>query len=177
MLDRSRVPSISSILPRLDVSAGRRGRTQCPIHRGDNHQAFSYNDSKGVWKCFRCGLGGDAIRLVELCLSTDFRGALRWLGLEDGQPPIPDPVKARERVDREREIQQMIERQRYLRKEFRERNKIASYANTLGPDDPIVWDLLRAAYCDGPPLDLIEMELDELLEKIPSDAYRTWKTK
>jgi len=64
MIPRSQLPAISRILSQLGIKPGRRGRTACPIHRGDNQQAFSYDDDKGYWHCFRCNKGGDAVRLV-----------------------------------------------------------------------------------------------------------------
>lgn len=95
MIPRADLPAISNILTQLDVPPGRRGRTQCPIHRGDNSQAFSYDDDKGQWFCFRCGIGGDAIELVKKALQLDFRAALQWLGLKPDFLKAPDPAVVR----------------------------------------------------------------------------------
>ena len=37
----------------------------CPIHGGDNDQAFAVHVSKQRWRCFRCDLRGDVIDLAK----------------------------------------------------------------------------------------------------------------
>lgn len=54
---------VVDILTRLGHPLGRRGRTTCPVHHGDNDQEFSYRDS--VWHCFACGAGGTAFELGQ----------------------------------------------------------------------------------------------------------------
>ena len=85
------LPPISTVLTRLGVPIGRRGRTCCPIHRGDNPTAFVYDDDKGRWYCFRCGIGGDVISLVMKSLDIDFKAALQWLGVLPGRWTTPEP--------------------------------------------------------------------------------------
>jgi DNA primase len=52
----------------------KRHRARCPIHGGDNPQAFALTPSKGLWYCHACGVGGDAVDFVRL---------LRFPGLPD----------------------------------------------------------------------------------------------
>lgn len=179
MIARADLPSISSVLPRLDIPIGRGGRTICPIHRGKNRQAFSYNDQKGIWHCFRCGEGGDVVRLVERSLDTDFRGALRFLEIEKAHGAnqknhtAADTNLTREQDERRLHWAELIERERELREEFRLRTKIARLGGDRlreDPDSAIAWDLLATAY-SGTSLDLLEAELDQLLAEIPRDAY------
>jgi len=42
---------------------GARWRTTCPIHRGDNREAFSYTSE--VWHCFVCGESGGVVKLAR----------------------------------------------------------------------------------------------------------------
>ena len=100
MIDRSELPSIPDTLRRLDIEPGRHRRARCPVHRGDNPTALSWTD-EGQWFCHRCGIGGDAITLVQRALDLDCAGAMRWLGITPGKPPIPDPAVLRRQRIRE----------------------------------------------------------------------------
>jgi hypothetical protein len=42
---------------------GTRWRTTCPVHRGDNREAFSYTSE--VWHCFVCGESGGVVKLAR----------------------------------------------------------------------------------------------------------------
>jgi DNA primase len=177
MINRSALPSISEILVRLDIPPGRRGRTRCPIHQGDNTQAFSYDDDKGQWFCFRCGIGGDAIALIEKALDTDFKGALRWLGIEPGKPPVPDPEVIRRRMAREGLNAWAKKIGRELRFEFYIREKIITRARQRlqrDPDDAYGWNWLGWALTGHAALeyalDMIGGKDEQRLE-----AYKHWR--
>ncbi len=145
MIDRSTLPKISNTLQRLDVPVGRHGRTVCPIHRGDNRQAFSYDDAKGQWFCFRCNIGGDVVRLVEKALQTDFKGALKWLGIEPGQAPAPDPAEVRRRNAKAGLKAWADKTGKELRFEFYVREKVITRAQErlqIDPDDAMAWNWL-----------------------------------
>jgi hypothetical protein len=150
MIPRESLPPISSILSRLDIPPGRRGRTRCPIHRGDNQQAFSYDDERGVWYCHRCAMGGDAITLTQRALDTDYRGALAWLGLRPGEIPQPQPDPATVRRERARQGLQRWAREtaRWMRDQYFIRNAIEVAAADLiqiDPTDEAAWDALAWA--------------------------------
>jgi ribosomal protein L37AE/L43A len=51
-------------VPKLIIK-GDQARGQCPIHHGDNPQAFSANLSKGVWQCHACGAKGGAVAFAR----------------------------------------------------------------------------------------------------------------
>lgn len=57
----------------------------CPFH-ADTHPSLMVNDSKGLFKCFVCDIGGDAITFVQKFLGLDFKAAIneiaKSLGLE-----------------------------------------------------------------------------------------------
>lgn len=45
----------SRVLEEVGVDQGRRGRTYCTIHQGDNPHAFIFNEESGRAHCFACG--------------------------------------------------------------------------------------------------------------------------
>ncbi len=51
-------------VPRLTVR-GDQARGCCPVHKGDNPQAFSANLSKGVWQCHACGARGGVVAFAR----------------------------------------------------------------------------------------------------------------
>jgi hypothetical protein len=165
MIDHAQLPQISNILSNMGINPGKHGRNECPIHQGENRQAFSYDDDKGVWYCFRCGFGGDAIDLVKRAMDTDFKGAMRWLGLEPGVVEPPDPVIIRQRRVRQGLRSWAHKLQRRLRDEFYYRSKIEYHAKRrlqCDPEDRIGWELLSVAYA-GIPLEELERQLDLLI--------------
>jgi hypothetical protein len=172
MIDRAALPSISNILSWLDIPAGRRGRTRCPIHCGDNSQAFSYDDEQGVWFCHRCGIGGDAVELVKKSLDTDFQGALKWLGIESSKS-LQQNSKPIQKSNRRGPWLHLLELQRVLHKELHLRIRIERFGLKHfreNSQNPIAWELLATAY-SGRPMNAIEHRLDLLLEEIPREAY------
>lgn len=68
---------MESLLSSLGFEPGRKGRTRCLVHGGDNPTSLSYNSD--TWHCFSCGRGGDKIDLVMEALGVDFQGAVRHL--------------------------------------------------------------------------------------------------
>jgi CHC2 zinc finger len=174
MIDRSALPSIPGILARMDIQPGRHRRARCPIHRGENPQAFSWTDV-GQWYCFRCGLGGDPIKLVELALDLDFRGALRWLGIDPTGPvPQPDPAILRREKIRAGLCRWADSRGRELRVERYVRGRVIAAAErrlNRNQEDEWGWSWLRWAYTG---LESIEYELEmlEAGEAEQLDVYR-----
>jgi DNA primase len=148
MIDRSALPRVSEVLDRLGVPPGRHNRTQCPIHQGDNRSAFKYDDETGTWYCFRCGVGGDVIRLIELALDTDFKGALRWLGIEPGKPPTPDPGMIRLRKAKDGFRAWVKKTGRAWREDFYQREMTITSARKIlerDPENAEAWDRLATA--------------------------------
>jgi hypothetical protein len=151
-IDRTALPNVSDTLRRLGVEPKQR-RSKCPIHRGYNAQALSFNDEDGVWYCHRCGKGGDVVALVQQALDTDFPGALRWFGIEPGQPPKPDPAIAERTRTREALRLVVTKKARELRKAYRERWEFERASMELllvDPENEIGWELLRKAYLNEP---------------------------
>ena len=84
----------------------RHGRCACPLHGGDNPQAFSVANGKG-WHCFTgdCG-GGDGVGLVVALTKRDYVTVVRELApragvfLEDGEARRSLRARAHARVQR-----------------------------------------------------------------------------
>ncbi len=52
----------------------------CPVHGGDNPNAFVINLSKNIWHCFTgCNTGGDVIKLVQHLYGKDYRQTAAFL--------------------------------------------------------------------------------------------------
>jgi DNA primase len=60
---------------------GERWRGKCPIcENGEHSDAFSLDDTLGLFHCFACGSGGDVVRLVERWCGFSVAEAVAWLG-------------------------------------------------------------------------------------------------
>lgn len=65
---------------------------RCPFH-DDRNPSLSVNREKGVYNCFGCGEGGDAIELVRKIKGLGFRDALSYLkGEYRTLAPVPVPA-------------------------------------------------------------------------------------
>jgi DNA primase len=52
----------------------------CPLHGGDNPNAFVINFSKNIWHCFtQCNAGGDMVKLVQRLDSKTYRQTAAYL--------------------------------------------------------------------------------------------------
>ena len=51
---------------------------KCPFH-ADKKPSLHVNLSKGLWNCFGCGEGGDAIQFVRMAYGYSFREAVEYL--------------------------------------------------------------------------------------------------
>lgn len=74
----------------------------CPFH-SEKSPSFTVDPNRQRFKCFGCGEGGDVFDFIQKLHGTDFRGALRLLGIDTGKPYRPDPVITRKR-DLERQF-------------------------------------------------------------------------
>lgn len=174
MIDRTALPSISRVLSDMGLNPGRYGRTKCPIHGGDNRQAFSYDDKRGVWYCFRCGIGGDVVELVKRSQDVDFVGALKWLGQKPDFLTAPAPQEVRRLRVREGLYHWAKETARGLREEHYCRVVVEQAALDLlrrDPDDEQAWDALAGALKG---LDAVAHKLD-LLEGTDADKIEAYK--
>lgn len=73
--------------------AGRRYQGLCPIHK-EKTPSFSVDPEQGLFYCFGCGAGGDAIKLHMLTSGDDFPAAIENLAIRYGIP-LPSRAEAR----------------------------------------------------------------------------------
>ncbi|PLS19771.1 DNA primase [Bacillus sp. M6-12] len=78
--------SITSVLStRMDLKTrGGYSKGLCPFHNDGKLGSFVGTDSKGIWKCFSCGVGGDTVKFVALHDNINYLEAAFKLGLEYG---------------------------------------------------------------------------------------------
>jgi DNA primase len=86
------IVSIASDHTRLR-KAGRRYSGLCPIHK-EKTPSFSVDPTQGLFYCFGCGAGGDAIKLHMLTTGDDFPAAIEALAMRYGIP-LPSRSEAR----------------------------------------------------------------------------------
>ncbi len=166
VIDRATIPPISQVLSMLGVRPIRNRRSRCPVHRGENPTALSFDDDRGVWFCHRCGIGGDAIRLVREACGIGFREAVSFLGIaaRAGTCPIPDLHLELCGLARAGLLHWARALGGRLREEFRLRGRIEMHGLERlksDPDDELGWKLLQVAY-HGLPLDELEAWLDRI---------------
>jgi len=68
------------------VSLKKRGANYlacCPFH-SEKTPSFTVHAGKGLFKCFGCGAGGDAVKFVELYQKLSFPEAIRSLAQRAG---------------------------------------------------------------------------------------------
>ena len=58
---------------------------KCPFH-ADKKPSLHVNPAKGLWNCFGCGEGGDAIQFVRRAYGYSFREAIEFLANEENIP-------------------------------------------------------------------------------------------
>lgn len=56
----------------------------CPFHSDTNDGTFRISDSRSIYKCFSCGVYGDAISLVQKRFGCDFKDAVYILAKDYG---------------------------------------------------------------------------------------------
>jgi DNA primase len=88
------IVSLASEHTRLQ-KAGRKYKGLCPIHK-EKTPSFSVDPDKGLFYCFGCGAGGDAIRLHMLSTGDDFPAAIETLAQRYGIPISRRSSRARQ---------------------------------------------------------------------------------
>ncbi|HYN23391.1 MAG TPA: DNA primase, partial [Thermoanaerobaculia bacterium] len=82
--------------------AGRRYQGLCPLHK-EKTPSFSVDPVQGLFYCFGCGAGGDAIKLHMLATGDDFPAAIESLAGRYGIPLPSRETKAGARMERDLE--------------------------------------------------------------------------
>lgn len=90
--------TVPEVLARYGCPVNNRRRIPCPIHNGTDNN-FAYTDQ--YYKCFVCGAGGDAIKLVQELHGINFKQAMQRIALDfeftDGPEWTPPVRKKTER--------------------------------------------------------------------------------
>jgi hypothetical protein len=159
--------------------SGRNLRGKCPFC--ESRTGFSESEDEGLFFCFACGVTGDKITFIRLLLKTDFRGALRWYGLETGHPAAPDPNRAKANIVRQNLRQWKRRIGREARDRLYARNTILQWAKDLFEEDPQSekgWRLLQIALIDYAKDEYIADRVDladERNEKQLLEVYREFR--
>ncbi|MFL6291637.1 MAG: DNA primase [Thermoanaerobaculia bacterium] len=82
--------------------AGRRWQGLCPLHK-EKTPSFSVDPVAGLFYCFGCGAGGDAIKLHMLATGDDFPAAIEALAGRHGIPLPSRETRAGGRTERDLE--------------------------------------------------------------------------
>lgn len=92
---------VAEVLARYGVELRPSGRTlvgRCPLHADGGRPNLHVYPQTASWYCFRCGVGGDVIRLVQLVEGIGFRQAVERLmsnayPVENPRRHLPPPPK------------------------------------------------------------------------------------
>jgi DNA primase len=92
----------------LDLkSNGQNYKACCPFHN-EKHASLVISQTKNIWHCFGCGLGGDIFKFVSLYENTDKAGALRILAAKAGvslqnRPQTPEQKQVQQETKDQKE--------------------------------------------------------------------------
>jgi len=138
---------------------GRRWVGLCPFHT-EKSGSFSVNAEEGLYYCFGCGAGGDAIRFVQEVEHLDFADAVERLAARAGIQVHYDTVAVSQERQRRTTLLEAVERavewyhqrlltgrdaapaRSYLRSRGYDGDVVRSYRLGWAPDD---WDQLSKA--------------------------------
>jgi DNA primase len=81
--ERSPVDQVVSARVTLSRAGGGSLKGLCPFH-DEKSPSFNVNPGRGVWYCFGCGAGGDAIKFVMDTEMLSFSEAVEWLANRAG---------------------------------------------------------------------------------------------
>ncbi|MCW2565985.1 MAG: primase [Mycobacterium sp.] len=81
--ERSPVDQVVSARVTLSRAGGGSLKGLCPFH-DEKSPSFNVNPGRGVWYCFGCGAGGDAIKFVMDTELLSFSEAVEWLANRAG---------------------------------------------------------------------------------------------
>ena len=122
MLSEELIEKVKSANPIEDVVAeyqtlNKRGANLwglCPFH-ADRHPSMSVSASRGIFKCFVCGEGGNAFKYVQQVEGVTFVEAVRMLAAKKNIE-IPDdmeesPEEKKRRLEREKLVRDNEQRQ------------------------------------------------------------------
>lgn len=184
--DAADIVDIASEHTKLRKS-GRRFSGLCPLHR-EKTPSFSVDPDQGLFYCFGCGQGGDAIKLHMLLSGDDFPSAIEGLA-QRYAIPLPAPG-SRGQGRRERDLSEVLEAAAsfYVEqlkgsrstREYLERRQVSvevaqRFGLGLAPDS---WqDLLEALHPRYPHQDLLAAGLIARSERAEGKLYDRFRNR
>ncbi len=125
--------------------SGRNYKGLCPFH-GEKTPSFMVNEELGMYKCFGCGVGGDAIKFLEEIEGLEFGEALEKLATKAGVKLVE--IKGRER-NHKRELLEVhdlaVEYYHYLLTKHDEGKTALRYLNERGIKEKLI-ETFRLGY-------------------------------
>jgi DNA primase len=140
---------------------GRSWQGRCPFHADGKTPSLSVTPEKGLWKCFGCNAGGDAIRFLELHDKLNFREAAIRLGAKAVAPlrlraveSAPTPTEAvKERMSAPAltpGLSKLLARVAdFYRRAFEEDPRGAEYLKSRGIKDAATFEAFRVGLASG----------------------------
>jgi DNA primase len=163
------------------VKRGRRSSGLCPLHR-EKTPSFTVDPEQGLFYCFGCGQGGDAIKLHMLLSGDDFPAAMESLARRFGVPLPTGPSRRGGPAERDleavlaeaaawfaRQLERAEEPRRYLERRGISAELAARYGVGYAPPG---WDGLKKALAPRTPEATLEAAgLLTPSEKRPGERY------
>lgn len=137
---RERAPILEVVSDYVSLrKSGANYQGLCPFH-GEKTPSFNVNPARGIFHCFGCGVGGNAITFVMKMEGLSFPEAVKFLGKRVGVEIEDRPVTAAEkrRQDEREELYGIMDLAARLYREALERSEEAGaarrYLETRGVD-------------------------------------------
>jgi hypothetical protein len=146
----ARTVPIGDVMRNLGWRVRSRNRADCELCKGCSTSTVSFTDR--LWKCHRCGEGGDVYSLVRAVHRCDFRTALRWVaeltGLQVADTRSAELEARRQKTERvNRAARSLAEAERDLRLACRDEiYECDSVLRAVGPWDQAQWRRAMAAF-------------------------------
>ncbi len=139
---------------------GKSWQGRCPFHDDGKTPSLSVAPERGLWKCFGCGKGGDAIRFLEMHDKLGFRDAVIKLGgtsapkraaksepaKEKSYPP-PSPASAP--VTSPTQLKLLTRVVDFYRRAFEENPRGAEYLKSRGIKEASTYEAFRVGLVSG----------------------------
>lgn len=88
-------------------TSGAKATGLCPFHN-EKSPSFSVSENKGIYKCFGCGAGGDAIKFVQLQDKLEFQEAIEKIAAINNIKLDYEEVADKEKYQSHRTEQQLL---------------------------------------------------------------------
>jgi len=111
---------------------GNNYRARCPFHP-DNTPSLYVSPSKGIWKCFGCGVGGDVVKFVALYENLSYTEALLELVKKH---KLPVKIKFEKKDDAILSALNLVAE--YYHRSLKENTQVVNYLKGRGIKDSTI---------------------------------------